>query len=148
MQQRVYRGGTGTPAGVADFLVQQFAQTRRQRAQVFGEGGAVLVQIGREGRAPALTVGIAHPPQDMQDIVVTMGEREWATSSASLYGTAGTLVGALFTPWALFGLLGPLKHTLDANNVPQEVWGMIETYLIGQGAMLVSNQQLQPPPVG
>lgn len=58
MQQRTYQGGTAAPAGLADYLVQQFGETRRQRAQILGRGDSLIVQIGREGRTPALTLGI------------------------------------------------------------------------------------------
>ncbi len=148
MQQRTYQGGTATPAGLAVFLTQQFAATRRLRAQTLGEGDSVVVQIGREERAPAITLGIMQPPERAVDIVVTMGEQEWLAPSSSLYGVAGSLVGVLFTPWALFGLLWPLKHTLDAHNLPQEIWGMVETYLIGQGATLGHEEHLTHPHIG
>ena len=136
MQQRTYQGGTATPAGLAGYLVQQFEQTRRQRAQILGEGDSLIVQIGRDGRSPALTLGIARRPETPQELIVTMGEQEWLHSSSVLYGAAGSLAGALFTPWALFGLIWPLKHTLDAQNLPGEVWNMIDVYLGSQGATL------------
>lgn len=48
---------------------------------------------------------------------------------------------------ALFGLIRPLKHTLDAHNhnLPQEVWSMIETYLGAHGAVLAADQDLMHP---
>ncbi len=148
MQQRTYRGGTATPEGLANYLVQQCDTTRRMRAQVLGEGGSLLVQIGREGRAPAVTLGITRPPEDAQTIVVTMGEQEWMSPGSSIYSVAGTLVGALYTPWALFGLLWPLKHTLDMHNQPDHIWNLVDTYLIGQGATLAGDERLTHPHLG
>jgi len=145
MQQRIYHGGTATPHGLANYLVEQFAQTRRLRAQILGEGGSLVVQIGREERAPAVTLGITQPPEDDGDLVVTMGEQQWFAPGSAAYSVAGSLAGALFTPWALFGLIWPLKHTLDAHNLPQEVWNIVDIYLIGQGATLAQDQRLSHP---
>lgn len=145
MQQRIYQGGTASPAGLAAYLVQQFDATRRQRAQVIGEGDSLIVQIGREDRAPALTLGIARRTEDPHDLVVTMGEQEWFHPGSSLYGVAGSLAGALFTPWALFGLIWPLKHTLDARNLPAEVWNMIDVYLGSQGTLFAQESSPAHP---
>lgn len=142
MQQRLYQGGTATPADLAAYLVQQFEETRRLRAQTLGKDDSLLVQIGREGRTPALTLGIARRPETPGDLVVTMGEQEWLHAGSTIYPIAGSLVGALFTPWALFGLIWPLKHTLDAQNLPGEVWNLIDVYLGSKGAMMV--QETRP----
>ena len=145
MQQRIYQGGAATPAAVADYLVQQFAETRRLRAQTLGQGDSLIVQIGREGRSHVLTLGIARRPETPQELVVTMGEQEWLHSGSALYGVAGSLAGALFTPWALFGLIWPLKHMLDAQNLPAEVWNMLDVYLGAQGATLAQESRPTHP---
>jgi len=142
MQQRLYQGGTATPADLAAYLVQQFEETRRLRAQTLGQGDSCIVQIGREGRTPALTLGIARRPETPGDLVVTMGEQQWFHSSSALYPVAGSLAASLFSPWALFGLIWPLKHAVDAQNLPGEVWNLIDVYLASKGAMMV--QETRP----
>jgi hypothetical protein len=51
------------------------------------------VKVGREGRAPALTIGLVRPPDTPDDLVVTMGEQQWISRDSALYAAAGSLVG-------------------------------------------------------
>ncbi len=79
MQQRIYRGAEIAPEDLATYLVAQYAETRRMRAQTMGSGNSLAVQIGREGRAPAMTLGIVRSPDDPRDVIVTMGEQQKMT---------------------------------------------------------------------
>jgi hypothetical protein len=63
MQQRVYRDADIPPQDLAASLVAQYAQTRRMRAKTLGSGESEAVQIGREGRAPAMNLGIVRSPE-------------------------------------------------------------------------------------
>ena len=46
MEQRIYRGNL-SPAGLAEYLVQQFDPREDLQAQDLGQGDAHAVQIGR-----------------------------------------------------------------------------------------------------
>ena len=148
MQQRVYRGGSATPAELAAYLVNQFQETRRLNAQIIGQGDSLIVQIRREERAPSLTVGIGRRPEDANELVVTVGEQQWFQSGTPLYAAAGSLTAALFSPWALFGLIWPLKHTLNEHNLPGQVWSMVDVYLGSQGATLAEETRPEHPHLG
>ncbi len=148
MEQRIYHGEHITPDGLAQYLVQNYSQLgRRWVVQKFGEGNSVLVQIGREHSRytePGVTLGIARTP-DNENIAVTMGEQQWIHSGAVGYAAMGSLIGLLFTPWALFGLLYPARHYLEGEMVPGQLWNMVDTFIIGQGGMLVQQHDISHP---
>ncbi len=145
MQQRIYCGADVSPEDLGAHLVAQYAQTRRMRAQIMGAGTSLAVQIGRDGRAPAMTVGIVQSPDDARDIIVTMGEQQWISNDSALSAAAGSLVGALYSPFALFGLIWPVKHILRGDHSPQDAWSSIDAYMIQHGAVLATDQTLTHP---
>lgn len=174
MEQRQYRT-TLTPEQVGDYLVQEYNQQRRTDAQRLGTGDSVLVQVrqGREDRQrPALTIGITRGdasqigdaaeapgishPADTEPappaasttpppLTITMGEQQWFTSGHINGGVVGSLIGALFTPWALFGLIWPLSHGLRNLFAPDEAWTAIENYILTQGGQRLSATTLAHP---
>jgi hypothetical protein len=148
MEQRIYHGGNATAEGLANFLVQQYEHDDHDAAQKLGEGKAFIVQIGRRdpehAHDRALTIGISPSSEDAHDITVTMGSQQWL-SNTSGYAVIGTMIGALFTPWALFGLLWPLTEALTGRTPASTLWNQIDAYMIGQGATLAQTQQLQHP---
>ena len=147
MEQRLYHGNV-TPKGLADYLEQHYEAQRRMQVQQLGQGDHLLVQIG-EGRSPdrvrgAITVGIG-PAPDSDGIAVTMGQQQWLGKDFG-GNVAGSLVGALFTPWALFGLIWPLSQIASSMGLPQDIWNMIELYCTSAGATLAGTAQMSGVP--
>src|SRR5579859_3921066 len=151
MEQRIYHGGNATPDSLADFLVQnEFQFGRRWVVQKLGQGNSVMVQIGREHSRytePVVSLAIARTP-DNENIAVTIGEQQWIHSGVIGYGAMGSLIGLLFTPWALFGLLYPARRYLEGEMIPGELWNLVDTFVIGQGGMLVQQQDISHPHMG
>ena len=150
MEQRIYRGGSGTPESLADFLIQHFQQDPHLRAQKIGSGNSLIVQIGRQDRSdrPALTVAIHRSTENDSDIVVTFGAQNWISDGMIGYAVMMGLIAILFTPWALFALLWPLLRLADHGDLPGEIWSLVETYLVGQGATPAGVQTLEHPHLG
>ncbi len=147
MEQRIYQGNI-SPDGLAESLVQFYSQEHNLTGQKLGQGDSVAVQIGRpDGNRlrNAVMIGIARSPENPQHLMVTLGEQEWIHSGSSIYSVAGSLVGALFTPWALFGLLWPAQHALGKYLMPNEIWNKVEFYVISQGGTMVQAQELAHP---
>lgn len=153
MEQRAYRGNF-TPDSLADYLVQHYNNERHLAAQKISNNGNVLVQIGRpedhgQSLRNAVSIAIARPPQDEQDILVTLGEQQWlGTNNSAIHAATGSLIGALFTPWALFGLLWPASQALGQHLMPQDIWNNVEFYVAGQGGIQVNTQILTHPHLG
>lgn len=145
MQQRIYRSSDVTPQDLANHLVDQYANSRRMRGQVIGSGDSLAVQVGREGRTPAMTLGIVRSPDEPDNLIVTMGEQQWIGKEGALYSAAGSLVGGLYSPFSLFGLIWPAKHILSGDHSVQDAWNLIESYMIQRGATLVQDQTLAHP---
>ena len=171
MQQRRYNSIL-TPEMLGDLLVQHYDGERRTEAQRVGSGDSVLVQVrrGREGRQhTALTIGISraaanealenapgitHPADGdapaaptttaEKDLVVTIGEQQWFKPEDHSGPVVGSLIGALFTPWALFGLLSPLRQAARGYADSNDVWPTIENSILTQGGTLLSQTELQP----
>lgn len=147
MEQRLYKGNI-TVNGLADYLVQHYEAQRRMQVQKLGQEDHLLVQIGQgrneERVQGAITVGIA-PAPDTGGIVVTMGQQRWLDPNMGGH-VAGTLIGALFTPWALFGMLWPLSHMAESIGLPQDIWNTIELYCTSAGATLAETAQMSGIP--
>jgi hypothetical protein len=92
-----------------------------------------------------MTLGIVRSPEVASDLIVTMGEQQWISNDSALSAAAGSLVGALYTPFALFGLIWPAKHILRGDHSVQDAWALIETYMIQHGAVLAADQSLTHP---
>lgn len=147
MEQRIYRGNF-TPEQLADYVVQHYNQEGHLEGQKLGQGDSIAVQVGRrDGNRlrQATTIGIVKSPQNSQDVMVTLGEQEWIHTGSSIYPIAGTLVGALFTPWALFGLLWPAQHALGQHLMPNDIWSNIEFFVTSHGGAMVSAENLTHP---
>jgi hypothetical protein len=143
MEQRVYRGNA-RPNDLADYLVQHYEQQRHIQVQKLGQGDTVMVQIGA-GRHPdrvrgALTIGIA-PLPDSSGVVITMGQQQWLGPDFGRTVT-GSLIGAMFTPWALFSLIWPLSDMASSMSLPQDIWNTIDMYCTSAGATLAGSQQM------
>ena len=174
MEQRRYRS-TLTPEALGDLLVQHYAQERRTEAQRLGSGDSVLVQIRRgheDRRRVALTIGIsragaeeaaavpgitipadapsapAPAPARAPELVVTVGEQEWLGGHMEGAAVLGSLIGALFTPWALFGLIWPITQAIGEYVNGGEVWKTIDNLVLVQGGTLVSATELAHPHAG
>jgi hypothetical protein len=148
MEQRTYTGNV-SPEGLADYLVQEYSQRRHTTAQKIGQGNSFLVQIGddlhhHEDR-PSATVGITRPTDSETGLVVTMGEQQWVTSDMAGHAIMTGLIGALFTPWALWSLLGPASRMLGNQMLPDELWSTIETYIIGMGGAFAGSHEVTRP---
>lgn len=147
MEQRVYRGGNANAEGLANFLVQHYDPQHDLQAQKLGEGNSLVVQIAR-GDEPthkrdAVTIGISQSEE--QGLVVTIGEQQWIDPSMIGYVVMMGMVSLLVTPWALFALVWPASRILGNRVLPNDIWSMVETYAIGQGAIGAGSQTLQHP---
>ncbi len=149
IKQHIYHGGSATAESLADFLVQQYEHDQRWQAQKLGEGKSFIVQVARRdpdhASEKALTIGITPSSETASDLTVTMGSQEWLHSNISGYGVVGTLIGALFTPWALFGLIWPITEALSGHSRPEQTWELIDTYMLSKGASLAQQQDLTHP---
>jgi len=147
MEQRIYNTGSATPDGLADFVGQNYHH-RRWVTQKLGAGRSVMLQLGRERHhqlEPAVSLAIAYPPDGEQTIAVTMGEQNWVNANMAEQAAMTAAVGVLFTPWALFGLLHPMRQVLRGDMVPGELWNLIDTYMVSQGGSFLQQQDLTHP---
>jgi hypothetical protein len=172
MEQRRYHSAL-TPEALGDMLVQHFNQERRTEAQRLGTADSVLVQVRHgheEHQRIALTIGIArqggagssggapgitHSAGDeparpsgsapTPELVVTVGEQQWFGPQLLGGAALGSLIGALFTPWALFGLIWPISRVVRDYFLPNELWTTIDNYVLVQGGTLVGTAELRHP---
>jgi hypothetical protein len=142
MEQRRYQGNI--PAeGLADFLVQRYSGERHTVAQKVGRSDSFIVQIGRARRrrvAPSVTIGIARP--EGGDPLVTLGEQQWMTEDVASHAVVTGLVGALITPWALWGLIRPAVDLLGGQFLPDALWNAVDTYVVSMGGTFAGAQNL------
>lgn len=146
MEQRRYRSAV-EPEALAHYLEDHLDEQRRTEAQVLGQGDSVVVQVkhGREGREQdSATIGIHRDPDQPGVLVVTQGEQQWLTK-ANVDHVAGTMIGALWTPWALFGLLWPARNALSNLASPGEIWHLVDTFVLTQGGELIASEDLEHP---
>lgn len=170
MEQRRYRSAL-TPEALGDLLVAHFDEERRTEARRLGGGDSVLVQV-RHGhddhQRVALTIGIArqvggataevpgitHPAEEADpaptapaapDLVVTIGEQQWFGPELLGGVVLGSLIGALFTPWALFGLIWPLSQVVREYFAGHEIGGTIDTFVLTQGGELLDVEDVRHP---
>ena len=164
MQQRTYQGNISAEE-MADFLVQHYAHDQGLpknmtaliqhdiQAQKVGEGQSFLVQIGH-GKDPgqmrhiALTVAIGSAPNGPPGVVVAMGQRHWITPDELKNAALWVVLGVLFSPFALFGLLWPLSDIYSDSTLPNDIWDTVDVYAAGQGATLLETQTLEHPHLG
>ncbi len=150
MEQRIYHG-TITPDGLAQHLVDEFDPKPNVQAQKLGRGETFLVQLGG-GDTPdqvrrAVTLAIAQADDGLPGVKVTLGEQQWINNEQAGHVAFWTLLGAIFTPWALFMLIFPLKDLVeDLSEVgPERIWNSVELYCASQGATLNMSTTLAHP---
>ena len=152
MEQRIYHGDI-EPLALADYLVHHFDPQENLQAQQIGEtSNSTAVQIGH-GDIPAdlrnaVTVGIVSNTDGTSGITVTLGEQKWFPPNMATHTVAIGLVGLLFTPWALFGLLWPLSEIVKATTLPNDIWHAVDSYVLSMGGSLNATQDLQHPHIG
>jgi hypothetical protein len=91
--------------------------------------------------APAPAPAAASDP----DLVVTVGEQQWFNANQVGWPALGSLIGVLFTPWALFGLLWLLSRTIQDHFLPNDVWTTIDNFVLTQDGTLVETTDLRHP---
>lgn len=148
MEQRTYHGSI-TPDELADHLVQQFDPQPDLQAQKIGEGDSLAVQIAG-GDDPTrqrnvLTLAIVRASDAEQGVTVTIGQQQWITPEMAGHAAAIALISVLITPWALFGLLWPIREAVSAYMRVDSIWNAVETYTLAHGAVLSSSIDLAHP---
>jgi hypothetical protein len=74
-----------------------------------------------------------------------MGQQQWFNPGMAGFAAMMTLISVLITPWALFALIWPLSDLIGSATLPNDVWGLIDTYLASRGATREQTQQLTHP---
>jgi hypothetical protein len=137
VEQRTYHGPI-TPDTLADHLVLHFDPQPGVQAQKLGSGDSLAVQIAAgddpEQRRNALTLAIVRATNAEQGVTVTLGEQQWITPEMAGHAAVIALIGVLVTPWALFGLLWPLREAVAAYTRTDSIWSAVETYALAHGA--------------
>jgi len=141
--------------GTGDSVLVQVRQGREERQHLALTIGITRGDAAGAG-ATAAAPGISHPADadpapaaapaaDPPPLAITLGEQQWFTSGHLDGGVVGSLVGALFTPWALFGLIWPVSHRFRTLFAPDEAWTTIENYILTQGGQRLSVTTLAHP---
>ena len=151
LEQRIYHGSVSSE-GLADYLVQRYSGQNGVLSQKFGEGNSLLVQVGH-GESPsnirhAVTVAIANKDEATNELVVTMGQRQWITPEEAQHAAFWGLLAIILTPWVLFALLWPLSEIISSSTLPADIWNAVEAYAASQGATSSINSVLTHPHIG
>jgi hypothetical protein len=148
MEQRTYHG-TISPGELADHLVQHFDPQPDIQAQKLGEGDSLAVQIAggddRANQRNVLTLAIVRATDAEQGVTVTIGQQQWITPEMAGHAAVIALIGVLVTPWALFGLLWPIREAVSAYTRVSSIWNTVETYTLAHGATPASSTNLTHP---
>jgi uncharacterized paraquat-inducible protein A len=136
MEQRTYRGNV-SPEGLADYLVNTFANREHLVTQRVGQGDNLLVQIGHgsySGRHIRNVIGVSIT-RTGDGVTVGVGQSNWIDLADPSLG--GMLIGAIFFPPLL---IFPLIHGVRRYALYQDLWNAIDTYCVGAGAVRAGTQ--------
>lgn len=123
METRIFHGDL-TVNEVAKALYARFNRNNL-RAQVFGSGKKVIVQIASlkkpaSGGPTAISVNL----EKVEDgVAVQIGKQSWIGVAASLGATALT---TLKNPWNLIGRLDDIAVDIENLQLSDQVWEVIE----------------------
>ena len=122
------------------------------QAQKVGKDQSFLVQIGHgkdtgQMRHIALTVAIGPAANGQQGVIVAIGQRQWITPDELKNAALWVVLGVLFSPFALFGLLWPLSDMYSDSTLPGDVWDTVEVYAASQGGDSPGDSNFRAPPL-
>jgi DNA-directed RNA polymerase subunit RPC12/RpoP len=131
MEQKVFHGSL-SPDDIAQALLAEFS-SGNMRAQVFGEGDKLAVQIGTRPGAPSGgRTGLAVTLQKVADgVLIQLGSQEWLGTAASL---GRTTISALANPWSLLGRLDDIAQDVENLQLSERVWQVIDRSARALGA--------------
>jgi hypothetical protein len=123
MNQRIYHGNM-TPHQMSNALVARFHRGNL-RAQQFGSGDQVVVQIAsRERAASGGQTALSVTLQRQKDgVLVKMGEQSWYGVAASLGVTA---ISALRNPFSLLGRLDDVAQDIENLSLVDQAWQTVD----------------------
>jgi len=140
METRIFHGNL-SPADVARALLAQYNRGNL-RAQQFGSGNKVIIQIATQGRPAsggetALTVTM----EQVEDgLSIQMGKQAWLGVAASLGWTA---LAAWRNPWNLLSRLDDLAQDIENLQLSDQVWEVIEGVAHAAGASFELSERLR-----
>lgn len=140
MEPRIFHGDI-TPNDVARALIARFNRGNL-RAQQFGSGNKVIVQIATPGRPAsgghtALTISIN---KVADGIAVQIGEQSWLGVVASLGSTA---FWAWRNPWNIISRLDDLAQDIENMQLVEDTWETIEEVARAAGASFELSERLR-----
>jgi ribosomal protein L40E len=140
MEPRIFHGEIA-PNDVARALIARFNRGNL-RAQQFGNGNKVVVQIATPGQPAsgghtALTVSLN---QVTDGIAVQIGEQSWLGVVASLGSTA---FWAWRNPWNIISRLDDLAQDIENLQLVEDTWDTIEEVARATGASFELSERLR-----
>lgn len=140
METRIFHGNL-SPADVARALLAQYNRGNL-RAQQFGSGNKIIVQIASPGRPAsggqtALTVTMERVEDGLS---IQLGKQAWLGVAASLGWTA---LAAWRNPWSLLNRLDDLAQDIENLQLSDQVWGVIEGVAHASGASFELSERLR-----
>jgi hypothetical protein len=140
MDTKTFHGDL-TPNDVARSLIARFNRGNL-RAQQFGNGDKVVVQIASPGRPvsggqTALSIYL----QRMEDgVSVQLGNQAWLGVAASLGATA---LWSWVNPWNILTRLDDLAQDIESLQIVDDVWETIEQTARLSGASFKLSERLR-----
>ena len=140
MEPRIFHGDI-TPNDVARALIARFNRGNL-RAQQFGSGNKVVVQIATPGRPmsgghTALTVSLT---KVADGVAVQIGEQSWLGVVASLGSTA---FWTWRNPWNIISRLDDLAQDIENLQLVDDAWETIEGVARTAGASFQLSERLR-----
>ena len=140
MEPRIFHGEI-TPNDVARSLIARFNRGNL-RAQQFGSGNKVVVQIATPGRPSsgghtAVTVSLT---KVADGVAVQLGEQSWLGVAASLGSTA---LWTWINPWNIISRLDDLAQDVENLQLVQDTWDTIEEIARASGASFELSERLR-----
>ena len=140
MEQRIFHG-TITTNDIAQSLISEFNHGNL-RAQQFGKGKRVLVQIATRHRPTsgghtAISVDLR---QVEDGVSIQIGKQSWMGVAASFGQTA---LEALRNPWRLIYRLDDLAQDYEYLQLSDDIWSVIESTANAHGATFELSERLR-----
>ena len=140
MDPRIFHGEL-TPNDLARALIARFNQGNL-RAQQFGNGNKVVVQIATPGQPAsgghtALTVSL---DKVADGVAVQIGEQSWLGVFASLGSTA---FWTWLNPWNIISRLDDVAQDIENLQLVEDAWETIEGVARATGASFELSERLR-----
>jgi DNA-directed RNA polymerase subunit RPC12/RpoP len=140
MEQRIFHG-TITTNDIAQSLISEFNHGNL-RAQQFGKGKRVLVQIATHHRPTSGGhTAISIDLRQVEDgVSIQIGKQSWMGVAASFGQTA---LEALRNPWRLIYRLDDLAQDYEYLQLSDDIWSVIESTANAHGATFELSERLR-----